>query len=155
MEAVRDYHFPDTREMVPLTLDALKEMERQIVFVDVVGKEFSKICGIKSQYGMVRPEENCVHLFNGRNVYFASYGAWLAYAYPPAHIDREAWKPCGNCKPSCGNCIDGYADEEDYPITCRCCVNHNNYRPKDKYCSACGRPLKPEAWAELEQQLRG
>ena len=20
---------------------------------------------------------------------------WLAYAYPPAHIDREAWEPCG------------------------------------------------------------
>ena len=74
---------------------------------------------------------------------------------PPANIEREAWEPCGNCKPSCGNCIDGYEDEEDYPLTCQCCVNHNNYRPKDNYCSACGRPLKSEAWAELEKRLRG
>ena len=28
----------------------------------------------------------------GRVVYnMCDYGAWLAYAYPPAHIDREAW----------------------------------------------------------------
>ena len=26
------------------------------------------------------------------------YGkTWLAYAYPPAHIDREAWEPCEYC----------------------------------------------------------
>lgn len=23
---------------------------------------------------------------------------WLAYSYPPTHIDREAWEPCGLCE---------------------------------------------------------
>src|SRR5699024_8680476 len=25
---------------------------------------------------------------------------WLAYPYPPAHIDRSKWEPCEHCKPS-------------------------------------------------------
>ena len=91
LEAVMAVHFADTGKMRPLNLCALKEMEKQVVFVDVVKKEFSRICDLKSQFGVVRPEEDRVHLFNGRSVYFTSYGSWLAYAYPPAQIEREAW----------------------------------------------------------------
>lgn len=82
---------------------------------------------------------------------------YAGFSSNPAQIDRDAWEPCGNCQPSCGNCISGceYEDEDDCPLECQCCVNHNNYRPKDKYCSACGRPLTEKARAELEKRLRG
>ena len=84
------------------------------------------------------------------------YGTYFtAYSYPTSHIDREAWEPCGECAPSCWNCVDSDADEDTYPMTCQCCVNHNQYRPRFKFCSECGRPLTEEAWDELENRLRG
>lgn len=52
------------------------------------------------------------------------------YAYPPAHIDREKWEPCMWCV------LNGQ-------------FGLNNY------CSACGRPLTEEAWAELERRMLG
>ncbi|MGI6096478.1 MAG: DUF6378 domain-containing protein [Lachnospiraceae bacterium] len=68
-------------------------------------------------------------------------------------FDREAWEPCGECAPNCWNCVDSEADEDTYPMTCQCCVNHNQYRPRFKFCSECGRPLTPEAWEELEKRV--
>lgn len=52
------------------------------------------------------------------------------YAYPPARIDREKWELCMWCVP-------------------------NGQFGLNNYCSACGRPLTEEAWAELESRLRG
>lgn len=52
------------------------------------------------------------------------------YSYPPAHIDREKWGPCMWCA------LNGQ-------------FGLNNY------CSACGRPLTDEAWAELERRVFG
>lgn len=69
------------------------------------------------------------------------------YAYPPAHIDREAWTgcECNNGKKNCCTCVS---------MQCHFCVNGSEYN-QGSYCSACGRPLTPEAWAELEKRLRG
>ena len=52
------------------------------------------------------------------------------YSYPPAHLDRETWEPCMWCA------LNGQ-------------FGLNNY------CSACGRPLTEEAWAELERRCLG
>lgn len=61
----------------------------------------------------------------------SDYGkTWAAYAYPHAHIDREKWEPCMWCA------LNGQ-------------FGLNNY------CSACGRPLTEEAWAELERRVCG
>ena len=49
-------------------------------------------------------------------------------AYPPAHIDREAWEPCYSCEP-------------------QLLMMGNNY------CGNCGRPLTEEAWDELEKRM--
>lgn len=58
----------------------------------------------------------------------SDYGkTWTAYAYPPARIDREKWELCVWCV------LNGQ-------------FGLNNY------CSACGRPLTEEAWAELERK---
>lgn len=74
---------------------------------------------------------------------------------PPANIERDAWESCNECATSCWNCVDFDEDEDIYPISCQCCVNRNNYRPRFKFCSECGRPLTEEAWAALEKRLRG
>ena len=72
-------------------------------------------------------------------------------AYPPAHIDREAWKPCECCKDA--NEIHGWAMsvQKSKDGTRRM----TNFEGAFKHCPECGRPLTPEAWAELEKRLRG
>lgn len=85
------------------------------------------------------------------------YGkTWLAYAYPFAHIDREAWEHCDECKPSCKICANYNAwDRYGKPQVCDTCEDYSNFEPDDKYCSNCGRPLTEEAWKELEKRVRG
>lgn len=77
--------------------------------------------------------------------------------YPPAHIDREAWEPCGEwCGKNCMNC-DHNADEllgdADYCKDCHYCSKWES--SVNKYCERCGRPRTPEAFSELEKRLRG
>lgn len=63
--------------------------------------------------------------------FFADYGErWVAYPCTFAHIDREKWEPCMWCA------LNGQ-------------FGLNNH------CSACGRPLTDEAWAELERRVFG
>lgn len=82
------------------------------------------------------------------------YGkTWLSYAYPHAHIDREAWDPCHACKSKqCFNCWNDDLSMNTEP--CRSCTG-NEWRAKYKFCPECGRPMTEEAWAELEKRLRG
>lgn len=69
------------------------------------------------------------------------------YAYPPIHIDREAWTGCvcNSGKKNCCTCIS---------MECNACIGESKYK-QGRYCSSCGRPLNEEAWAELEKRLRG
>lgn len=82
---------------------------------------------------------------------------WIAYAYPPAHIDLEAWEPCGEmCRNNCATC-DHNADElfgdADY---CKDCHRYSKWESSiHKYCERCDRPRTPEARAMLEKRLRG
>ena len=87
------------------------------------------------------------HNLAGYNIF------WRAYAYQPAHIDREAWTAewkeytgadagfhyCSKCGQQAFNYEDGGEIVE---------VISN-------FCPSCGRPLTPEAWAMLEKRLRG
>lgn len=68
-------------------------------------------------------------------------------AYPPARIDREAWTgcTCNTKSKSCCTCVS---------LRCQFCIGESEYK-RGKYCSACGRPLTEEAWAELEKRVRG
>lgn len=78
------------------------------------------------------------------------------YAYPPAHIDREAWKPCEHCKPKCRICANcsilGKCGE---PQVCVDCKDYSNFYSDYNYCDYCGRPMTKEAWEELEKRVRG
>ena len=84
-------HFVDTTKMVPLTLEQLREMDRQPVKVKNLEDEEGGInIGVVTMFD---PNDSD----NGVNVGCAffcikEYGeTWIAYAYHPAHIDREAW----------------------------------------------------------------
>lgn len=52
------------------------------------------------------------------------------YPYYPPRLDRSEWEPC------------------------MWCVLNGQFGLND-YCSACGRPLTDEAWAELERRVCG
>lgn len=158
LEAVQD-HFPDTTKMVPLTLEQLREMDGNPVWIvespDWGHWELSEdaedyICDRDADlYGLTYPDPDGkagLHKLG-----------WVAYAYQPAHIDREMWEPCGEmCRNNCATC-DHNADElfgdADY---CKDCHRYSKWESSiHKYCERCGRPRTPEALAELENRLRG
>lgn len=72
----------------------------------------------------------------------------------PAHINREAWEPCGACKDGkitihvpgfrAMAVCNQHMDHEAFDLTLRL-----------NFCPWCGRPLTPEAWSELEKRVRG
>ena len=75
-------------------------------------------------------------------------------AFSPAHIDRDAWKPCGECK---NREITVHVPEFRAMAVCNQHMDHAAFdltlRPR--FCPWCGRPLTEEAWAELVKRLRG
>lgn len=78
------------------------------------------------------------------------YGeTWVAYEYPPAHIDREAWEPCKACSDEYSQKISSYLERFHGCATSTVRVVNTDF------CPCCGRPLTEEAWAMLEKRLRG
>ena len=91
MEAVMAYHIGEATDMIPLTLEQLRKMDGQPVWCK------SLING-ESEWAIIRIVEMSKTWFialAGASQGFGdkdTYGkTWLAHAYPPAHIDREAW----------------------------------------------------------------
>ena len=131
----------------PLTLDQLREMDGQPVWIEDVNR-----------WGLVSiPEAG--QFKNSPFVLFRKSGVqfeWLVEdseltvcSYPPAHIDRSEWKPCVDCRIKCRTCVVRGKEK------CARCEKYSEYVPENNFCSNCGRPLTEEAWAELERRLRG
>lgn len=80
---------------------------------------------------------------------------WLAYPYPPAHIDRSKWEACDHCKKACWNCNHNLLCCEGNDKECDDCVNQSKWEflAYQNYCPKCGRPLTEEAWVELERRV--
>lgn len=115
----------------PLTMEQLREMDGHPVLIKHIGEDSNN----KKEWALVFCKEKICRTACGNIAIFAFYGiGWIAYAYPPAHIDREAWERCW---------------------TCRWVVSQPNRGSDYKFCPNCGRPLTPEAWAELEKRFRG
>lgn len=142
----------------PLSLEQLREMDGKPVFLETgevsIGEQLIAEWEILNWSG--------AGFFNftrrKRMLHENNYGkTWLAYSYPPAHIDRSEWEPCEHCKPS-----DYPPDRwgaHEFPV-----VGNEIYfydteygweGEEIKYCPWCGRPLTEEAWAELERRLMG
>lgn len=88
----------------PLTLEQLRKMDGQPVWVET--KAGLKFWGIVTKI--------CVSSGDGRYLLITEdteYGqTWLAYAYPPAHIDRDYGKDAN--VPTNADCIRAMSDEE-------------------------------------------
>lgn len=141
----------------PMTLEQMREMDGKPVWI-----EFED--GSGGLWGIVHKTvfyqvvfANGLHCTIGQPYYGKTY---KAYAYPPAHIDREAWTSCEFCsiEMNCTNC--DHADRPTNMEPCASCIlttkGKTNWKySKSLYCRVCGRPLTEEAWSELEKRLRG
>lgn len=88
-------HFPDLTKMAPLTLEQLRKMDGQPVWVKVIGKTGIRCdgwCEVE-----IREKDPFAYVWwPGSEVEdiakIEDYGkTWACYAYPPARIDREGW----------------------------------------------------------------
>lgn len=76
----------------PLTLDQLREMDGLPVWVSVPVRKYSNWGIVDFNFKRILP------FFKEDSFWdFSNFGEWLAYEYPPAYIDREAWEPCKKC----------------------------------------------------------
>lgn len=146
-------HIPDTTKMMPLTLEQLRQMDGKPVWVQNLEEPE------KSQWRLCHWDRGKYLVLQG--IYVQGYleedygESWIAYAYPPAHIDLEAWEPCESCI-SCDNCRN-QKDYDPYEGTygeCGQCYGYAHFDPCN-FCHECGKPLTPEARAMLEKRLRG
>lgn len=140
----------------PLTIDQMREMlnTSEIIGESVIVSDGGVLC-----HGVLDERtDDGICVSTGANESWLKekdYNkTWTAYAYPPAHIDRETWKSCSECeKKNCDNCK--YSELLSNMEPCKSCYNAKEWKPIQNFCGECGRPLTPEAWADLEKRLRG
>ena len=73
----------------PLTLEQLREMDGKPVWIVRLEDNLG-------WWAIVRLGNDRANTDYGAYFMLSDYGkTWLAYAYQPAHIDREALEPCG------------------------------------------------------------
>ena len=133
--------------MVPLTLEQLREMDGQPVWI------------VEAPYwGHWELSEDAEEYILDRDpdLYGLTYPdpdgkgglhklGWLAYAHPPAHIDREAWTAeWKNQYKSGASAGTGFV--------CSFCDMWNGR--KSHICPSCGRAMDGDGLSELEKRLR-
>lgn len=142
-------HFPDPTKMIPLTLEQLRKMDGQPVWVEDLEKSE------RSWWRLIYWDRGKYMVLLSKSVegyILEEYGkTWLAYAYPPAHIDRESWEECESCE-TCVSCKNSLVPYGENP--CKECSfgERECYEPRN-FCPDFGRPLTEEAWAELEKRM--
>lgn len=148
LQAVRSVHFADAGKMQPLTLEQLREM------VDKPAYLYIYDTALRSGWDIIKAVTKDKIIFRGWNTVYVPISSlgkrFDLYAYPPAHIDREAWETCEWCgdlgdsryKLYAGFCMQKAADDI-----------YEEETEKLNYCPKCGRPLTEEAWARLEKRL--
>ena len=81
----------------PLTLSKLMEMDGKPVWTKLLVES----TGRKEGWALIYSGHTAVQRWTQSPLWYKDYGkTWIAYAYPPAHIDRKAWEPCEKCKHS-------------------------------------------------------
>ncbi len=136
-----DTNVPTMQAGQPLTLEQLRGMEGQKILIYRMKSTETLEPGTVKMNGDVLGD-------NGTLAYHELYLlTWVAFSFSPANIDRDAWTgcTCNTKSKSCCTCVS---------LRCHHCVGESEYK-RGKYCSACGRPLTEEAWAELEKRVRG
>lgn len=150
-------------EMMPLTMKQLREMEGHPVLLRYPnGNSEFAIVDVRFVPELRAEFIRLVFQFGTKTVKEEDYGVFLtAYAYNPAHIDREAWnRPClFCCEKSKGRktlAFDSAGDAVTLEIDGnKAAIESDSMGFIVRFCPKCGRPLTEEAWAELEKRLRG
>lgn len=148
---VLNHNFHTRPDGKPLTLEQLRGMDGQPVWImespDWGHWELSEdaedyIAGRDTfLYGSTYPDHDCkggVHQLR-----------WIAYAYPPAHIDRDEWEPCGLCGTLNDEIMCKFSKKTEYD------QSTTSRYAMARFCPNCGRPLTEEGWAELGKRVRG
>ena len=151
-------HFHALTKMVPLTLEQLRGKRGEWVYIILIDGEPKE-----SAWALSLGESLVTYLSYGSGKYAvkAVFGveecgkAFLAYACPPARIDREE-RGCEYCT---GDVDDRpFLDSEDLYISGDGWLisdGQDHDYCKIEYCPKCGKPLTQEAWAEQKKRLRG
>lgn len=141
---------------VPLTLEQLRKIDGKPVWVEFTGSKIERESGWFILKYMTGQE---AHLVGKVNTYksYEYYGkTWVAYAYPPAHIDLEAWTAEWEEDGECNHKPYRVRDAEKWKkYKCSKCGYKAGRRANQKYCPSCGRAMTSEALAELEKRIRG
>src|SRR5699024_4229388 len=97
-----------------LTLDQLREMDGQPVWVEFIGHPDGT--PIEPLWMLVNCREK--RLVTDVEYVDWNFEGWFAYSYPPAHIDRSKWISVKERLPDFGIpvliCWDGYTDIAEY-----------------------------------------
>ena len=153
-----------------LTLEQLREMDGKPVWIERNESPHDGKWFIVDHADIENPDRT---LYTKEGVTYSDYGVhFTAYAYPPAHIDREAWeKPCNMCggkttlyqhtnttklfMNTFGNAATLVTECTACPPYADCCMKDisANSAFKINFCPECGRPLTEEAWAELKKRM--
>lgn len=160
----------------PLTLVQLREMlyENDFVGLNVLlSFRGSKCAGVIDE----RHDGDgicAIYAASGEWLKEKDYGkTWFAYAYPTAHIYREALKPCKYCggektlyqhtnstklfMNTFGKAATLVTECNACPPYADCCMKgiSANSAFKINFCPNCGRPLTDEAWDAIEKRIGG
>ncbi len=132
----------------PLTMEQLRQMDKKPVSL-VFDFELEPMTALVECV----EDADCVILTNnlGGRSKFYSYeelreSGIKAYAYPPAHIDLEAWM---------AEWVDNDESEEMMCKCSKCGYPVSYFWGKTGFCPGCGKAMTPEAQAMLEKRLRG
>lgn len=138
----------------PLTLEQLRKMDRQPVWVKAIGKTGIRCdgwCEVE-----IREKDPFAYVWwPGSEVEdiakLEEYGkTWVCYAYPPDHIDREALG-CPYCTPD----ADGYVRKFGAFNIHNGMLETGHCKPQEiKYCPHCSRLLTKEALNEIRKRMR-
>ena len=118
-----------------LTLEQLREMDGEPVWVERNESPHDGKWFIVDHADIENPDKT---LYTKEGVTYSDYGAYFtAYAYPPTHIDREAWV-CPYCTPD----AEGYVRKFGAYSIHNGMLETGHCKPqKIKYCPHCSRPL--------------
>ena len=159
-----------TQPNEPLTLEQLREMDGKPVWIERNESPHDGKWFIVDHADIENPDRT---LYTKEGVTYSDYGVhFTAYAYPPAHIDREAWeKPCSMCggkttlyqhtnttklfMNTFGNAATLVTECMACPPYADCCMKgiSANSAFKINFCPECGRPLTEKARAEREKRM--
>lgn len=134
---------PTSHPGKPLTLDQLREMDGQPVWVEFIGHPDGT--PIEPLWMLV----NCREKRLVTDVEYVDWNSegWFAYSYPPARIDRSKWT---------AEWVPMTDDDGCVWLECSTCeYDLDSLEESHPFCPSCGRAMTEEAWAELERRLRG